>query len=212
MPTTIDEWLKPYVDRVQSSKSKLFQKYPWLEPHVRRIQMQNPNSKVLQWLEPYLQLVQNPKNETRLPNFMCFNPINHQSEFVGFTQYTTKQDLKERYDVIGDQSQMDKTVCMIFLRYTGHLAPQCDCSPSRQRRLVTKMDHGVLHHGDTFNITASQKAAIDAVTQDDALLYKMATELFEEQVREVEEELGVVLCEKIKPEIIRNTHDILVVD
>jgi len=85
-----------------------------------------------EWLEPYVHQVQNPENETSLPNFHCYNPINMQSRFAHFDRNTTKQELRERYDVIGDQSQMDKTVCMIFLRYTGHFAQQCNCSSSAQ--------------------------------------------------------------------------------
>lgn len=149
-----------------------------------------------EWLDAHVSHIQ---NATHVPNFRCYNPINMQSTYAAFDKNTTKAALKQRYNVIGVHSQMDKTVCIIFLWFTGYFPPQCNCSMDQNnRRLARKHDHGVSHHGDTFNTTASQKAAIDILTQTDALLYKMATELFEEQIQEVEEELGVVLCEKIK--------------
>lgn len=64
--------------------------------------------------------------------------------------------------------------------------------------MVKHIDHGVSHHGDTFNITDSQKTAISLLTQKDNVLFRMATELFDEQVRQVEKEFGVVLCNKMK--------------
>lgn len=90
--------------------------------------------------------------------FKCYNPIDSESEFTLFgnppdDNYTypypdttnenddrdekTRQidkllfdDLKQKYKVIGDMSQMVKTVCAIFIDFTQgkHIPDVCDCT------------------------------------------------------------------------------------
>ena len=93
-----------------------------------------------------------------MSKFKCYNPVDSESEFTVFNvrklpdNYTypypntekhgdrdknTKelddvlfQDLKRRFNVIGDMAQMDKTLCAIFIDYTQgkHIPSICDCS------------------------------------------------------------------------------------
>ena len=84
--------------------------------------------------------------------FHCYNPIDSESEFAAFnhrlpdgytypypndgerdegTRLLDEQlfdDLKQKYDVIGDTSQMVKTVCAIFIGFAGHVPEVCDCT------------------------------------------------------------------------------------
>jgi hypothetical protein len=151
-----------------------------------------------EWLEAWVKVAQNPG--TPLPmRFRCYNPINMQSTYTKFEPgNTSKAALSDRYDVIGDQSQMDKTVCVMALRYTGFFPSQCNCTSPKRRILLAAMDHGVTHHGDTFNLTKHQEEAITLLTGKDMLLYSMAREVFAEQVQEIENEFQVTLCDKIK--------------
>jgi hypothetical protein len=94
--------------------------------------------------------------------FHCYNAIDSESEYTRFRErnnlpenYTypypntedhgdrdeeTKQfdnmlfdDLKQRFKIIGDMSQMVKTVCAIFIDFTKgkHIPELCDCTNSR---------------------------------------------------------------------------------
>ena len=152
-----------------------------------------------EWLKAWTTVFKN-STAPHPQHFKCpYNPINHQSRFVAFDpDKTTKDDLRRRYDVIGDQAQMDKTVCVMYLRYSGFFPQECNCSTaSGKRQLIGVLDHGVKHHGNTFNVTAEQEEAISMLTKDDAVLFDMAREVFAQQVREIEEEFQVTLCEKI---------------
>ncbi|KAG7342553.1 hypothetical protein IV203_007646 [Nitzschia inconspicua] len=92
-----------------------------------------------------------------------------------------KRRLQDQYVVLGDQSQMDKTVCLMFLEYTQGeygIPTVCDCTattttttPMKQRRWSSssstssstsssfldltydpsKHSHGVLHHGSNVD-------------------------------------------------------------
>jgi hypothetical protein len=151
-----------------------------------------------EWLEAHVKhYVQHSNTTSKLPKYECYNPFNMQSRYASFNKSTTLQELQERYTVIGDQAQMDKTLCVIFVHYTGFFPPQCNCTAASHRRL-SGFDHGVTHHGDTFDMTPNEKKAIDALTQVDAKLYRMAKQNFGIQVKEIEKEFGVKLCDKIK--------------
>jgi hypothetical protein len=84
-------------------------------------------------LDAWVDAIGNTKKQlnTRKKFGCSYNPINHQSKFVEFDPDKAdegKEDLKSRYDVIGDNAQMVKSVCVIFIRYTGWVPKECDCS------------------------------------------------------------------------------------
>ena len=62
-----------------------------------------------------------------------------------------------------------------------------------RRRLVT--DHGVKHHGATFNLTEDQYDKIEKITTVDKLLHQRVKHVFARQVKEIEHEFSAVLCE-----------------
>jgi len=135
------------------------------------------------------------------PKYMCYRPINLQSTMLKFdpthmTEIEAKQDLVDRFDVIGLQDRMDKSVCLTLTKYTGRLPEKCDCSPSNiQRRLGSGFTHQVEHHGDTFNTTEEQDKLIDELTSKDKLLYEYAKDIFDRQVEQVEETFDTILCD-----------------
>jgi hypothetical protein len=137
-----------------------------------------------------------------------------------------KEDLKSRYDVIGDNAQMDKSVCVIFIRYTGWVPKECDCSNGSSNALsiesnltaavnvsstsgstsrgqgleydIAKNSHGVTHHGATFETTQLQDQAIAKLRDVDALMYNISREVFKEQVQKVEEEYQIKVCDQFR--------------
>ncbi len=128
--------------------------------------------------------------------FGCYDPNNHQSFFTQFDADVTEDVLKDRFDLVGDMSYMSKSICAIHIRYSGFVPPMCDCSSgsdSEGRRRLH--DHGVQHHGATFELTEDQEAKIAKLTQYDRLLYERAQRVFADQVREIEDELDITLCE-----------------
>jgi hypothetical protein len=131
MPS-LDEWLESWVNFTKITDG------PMSEPK-RRIRIRE-------------------RLKTMRLKFKCYNPVDSESEFTVFNvgklpdDYTypypnaekhgdrdknTKelddvlfQDLKQRFSVIGDMAQMDKTMCAIFIDYTQgkHIPSICDCS------------------------------------------------------------------------------------
>jgi hypothetical protein len=93
------------------------------------------------WLDTWVDAIgnQTQKQVSARKRFGCnYNPINHQSNFVQFDPDKAdkgKEDLKSRYDVIGDNAQMVKSVCVIFIRYTGWVPKECDCSTASSNAL-----------------------------------------------------------------------------
>lgn len=93
--------------------------------------------------------------------FHCYNPINSESHFVKFVhklpkkyhypypydapenrQRTTRlkkvdkklfEEVKKKYAVVGDTSQMVKTICAIFIKFTQgeHIPEVCECTEIR---------------------------------------------------------------------------------
>ena len=151
-----------------------------------------------QWLDAWVDALTNETKATENGHFYCYDPRDFETKFVGFNASAplaeSKQMLKQKFDVIGDQSQMDKTVCMIHTRYAGWVPDECDCT-DRRRRSLGSVDHGVTHHGDTFNLTNHHSQKIDKLRPDDAKLYKLGQEIFAEQVAEVERTFQVKLCD-----------------
>ena len=127
----------------------------------------------------------------------------------------SQKDLRERYIVLGDQAQMDKSACMIYTHWRGYVAEQCDCTNTTEKNVVAEgdgsnvakylnqstkvIDHGVTHHGDTFKTTPEQDAMIAFLRDRDIVLYEETQKIFAEQVRQTEEKYGVKICDEMKP-------------
>ena len=105
MPDTLDEWLNEWVETKRKGKGLL-------------------KAQALKRMERY----------------RCYNPINMQSSLLlspalppsygeESPPVTVSKDiLTERFDVLGLTSQMDKSLCMIFIRWNGIVPERCDCS------------------------------------------------------------------------------------
>lgn len=68
---------------------------------------------------------------------------------------------------------------------------------TKRRRNLSAGDHGVKHHGATFNLTDSQASKIQKLTRLDILLYDRAKIAFANQVKDIEEELDIVRCQNL---------------
>jgi hypothetical protein len=156
------------------------------------------------WLDYHVNRVKKMKREgmdigrTESPRvFNCYDPINLQSKFTDFDEDMSELDLRKRFDVIGVMDHFGKSVCAIATRYTGVVPSGCDCtSGENTRRRLGDKDHGVTHHGDTFELTDSQREKISHLTEWDNVLYSRAKIAFAKQVLEIEEDFGVVLCDE----------------
>eukprot|EP01083_Nonionella_stella_P076829 209528_1 len=71
--------------------------------------------------------------------------------------------------------------------------PNAKAKANDRRRLV--VDHGVKHHGATFNLTDDQYNKIEKITAVDKLLHQRVKYVFARQVKEIEREFSAVLCE-----------------
>ena len=109
---------------------------------------------------------------------------------------------------LGDNDQMDKSVCMIFIHYTGWVPQRCNCSTARSTTAVKaavavntttdhRFAHGVTHHGSSFQTTPAQDAKIAILRDLDYPLYQTSRTIFREQVRRVEDQYNITLCDKL---------------
>eukprot|EP00957_Ditylum_brightwellii_P027303 2064486-Ditylum_brightwellii.AAC.1 len=144
-----------------------------------------------EWLDHHMiRLV----NKTLPAEYHCYDPINLQSRMTGFEDSMSESDLRERFDIIGDMKQLGKSVCAILVKYTGVVPPQCDCTNALQNRRRL-FDHGVQHHGATFNVSTDQAAKISKLTTLDSVLYDRVKAAFDNQVDEIEQEFEIMLCQ-----------------
>ena len=152
------------------------------------------------WLDHHVQRMEE-KNITKAEfrsggKFKCYDAINHQSMMTGFNEKMSESQLRNKFDVIGVMDHLTKSACAVSIRYTGAVHPSCDCTDiTKRRRNLRAGDHGVKHHGATFKLTDSQTSKIQKLTQLDSLLYDRAKVAFATQVKEIEEELDIVLCQ-----------------
>jgi hypothetical protein len=164
------------------------------------------------WLDAWVDGLDNEAKYKQNGKFDCYNPISHQSTFVLFDETVTKEDLRKRYDIIGDNAQMQKSLCLIVIRYAKFVPSVCNCtgllkntsSMSTDTGSFAKTDkdrqeHGVTHHGATFNTTSHQEEAIAKLTVMDEQLYEMLVkDIFVEQVQEIEKEYQVTVCDTFR--------------
>ena len=102
--------------------------------------------------------------------------------------------------MIGPLDEMDKVLCVILIHYAGLLPDACNCSNGenkhKHRRRLS--DHGVIHHGSTYNTTSFQDAMIEKLVAKDQILYDYSLKLFNVQLRLVEEYFNVTICDAIE--------------
>jgi len=134
--------------------------------------------------------------------FKCYVPLDIQSYILKFnpdlqnqSEEDIKQELAAKFAVIGINEQMHKSICLIATKYTGKLPDACDCSGETRRRKLLTFSHNVTHHANTFNRTKEEDEMIDILTKKDQLLYRYALEIFDQQVKEVEDKLGITMCD-----------------
>ena len=199
------------------------------------------------WLTAWVDAKHNTTKERENIDMHCYNPINFQSRWVGNNIKTTNtdtgtnsstsidvgtdqhlhhyQDLKNRFLVLGDNAQMDKSVCMIFIQYTGWVPKRCDCTSSNMATIIDDKNssanasvttsnatanadatipdshfaHGVIHHGNTFQATQSQIDKIAMIRDLDIPLYDTSRQIFRDQVRVVENKYNIKICDKLLP-------------
>ena len=145
-------------------------------------------------------------NSLRRSPFKCYRPINIQARklklnsslILGDDNEVAMQEIRSKFDIIGDNAQMAKTLCTILAHITGILPNACDCSQVRDERTLAGYDHDVQHHGNTFETTDAQNAWIKTITKVDGKLYQYGKIIFAEQVKKVEEDFGVKLCDVIE--------------
>lgn len=141
--------------------------------------------------------------------YQCYDPINLQLKYLEMNynfynstiimnKTTIKEELRGKFEIIGDQSQMKKTICAMFISFTKVVPDECVCSQQNNRRLgsFASSDHGVIHHGATYQPTSVQKILISKLTRLDQILYECAQEVFQEQVENIEERYQIQLCNK----------------
>lgn len=201
MPS-LDEWLDHHLNRLEEIKKS--NKY------------YNDHDTILR-KKQWLKLTQH-YTESSIINeniYHCYDPINLQSRMIGFHEMMSESDLRNRFDIIGDMNQFGKSVCAIFIRYTGKVPSRCDCSNSNNSSsnnnfvgsaatasnadpvdASIQKDHGVIHHGSTFkfNLTKAQVNKINELTLMDNLMYDRVKVAFEKQVTDIERDFGVFLC------------------
>jgi len=178
MPDTLDEWLNIWTD-------------------VKR----GPQGPQKEWAIKKTQ------------NFRCYNPINMQSSMLlsptkgGEVVEISKAALAKRFDVIGLTSQMDKSLCLVFIAWNGFAPSRCVCGgggnedgghagqgEQRLSHSIVIHSHNVTNHGGTHEHTPEQLSAIAELASADMKLYAVAEELFEDKVAQVEKELSIKLC------------------
>eukprot|EP00984_Skeletonema_dohrnii_P006433 scaffold2300_cov116-Skeletonema_dohrnii-CCMP3373.AAC.1 len=153
MNITLDEWLNYHVDRIPRKRKR--------------------------------QSLRTSKVATK--DFNCYDPIDLQSRYVGFHSMDTKEtELKERFDVIGVLDEIGRSICATIILYTGEVPAICICSTganvAEKRRRLDFQDHGVKHHGATFDLTDKQQAKIAQLTVLDTVLYQRAKKVFDDQL------------------------------
>lgn len=162
-----------------------------------------------EWIEHHVERVETgtEQHKTRSHDlsFNCYDPINIQSFYLGFNSTMTEEELYKMFDVIGIMDHMGKSQCAIYIRYSGYVPPSCVCNDTSAEsqsefdhlgvhNRTRGFDHGVVHHGAGFNLTEVQRNNIMKLTSLDQMLYAKVRKVFVRQVKEIEEELGIILC------------------
>ena len=206
MPSSLNDWLKGWVDVKRNNNSSV----SFVEEQNRLNRewaCYNPINFQTRWIghpEPNIQNVRHHIFDPSLSNATATSASGERNQYQ-----VSLKDLRERYLVLGDQAQMDKSICMIYTHYRGYVTEQCDCTNATVAEAddgnvdtylnqSTTLDHGVSHHGDSYKTTPEQDAMIAFLRDRDTVLYDQTREIFAEQVRKIEEKYGVKICDKMK--------------
>lgn len=163
------------------------------------------NNNLTAWLEAWVAGIDNKTKRVENREFLCYKPIEHQTKWTNFDSNKGKEELRQKWTILGDNRQMTKSICMIYIRWNGWVPRQCDCTngTSLERRTIganssDNFDHGVTHHGATYTTTPYQDELIGKLRGNDTILYKLTQEIMEEQQREIEAEFNVKLCDNFQ--------------
>jgi len=169
-----------------------------------------------EWLSKWVLSIDDSKERFQNSKMRCYNPIDMQSKYVGFdndyisnntfTDNNAAADMKsiqQKFTVIGQLDDIDRFLCVVMIHYAGWLPAKCNCSSSdndqnRRRRLTEISQHGVIHHGSTYNTSRFEDSLIEKLTTKDEFLYDYSKQLFEMQLRVVEEYFNVTICDTIR--------------
>lgn len=95
--------------------------------------------------------------------------------------------------------EFSASTCLMVVYVLRRVPPVCDCGAGGGGGVASQVvDHGVSRHGDSLNITTTERALIDGLTEVDARLYGLAEELFREALERVNRQYSVRLCTKYK--------------
>ena len=171
----------------------------------KRAKRQTPMPELDEWLTEWILALDDPVRRWQNYKFRCYYPIDLQSTYVVDTKdydadLGSIRHIQQKFTVIGPLDEMDKVLCVILIHYAGFLPDACNCSNGenkhKQRRRLS--DHGVIHHGSTYNTTSFQDAMIEKLVAKDQILYDYSLKLFNVQLRLVEEYFNVTICDAIE--------------
>jgi hypothetical protein len=193
MPKSLDTWLDAWVDAKNDTKRQI-------ENH--KFACYNPLNFQTRWIGHNF-LKKNNNNANIYYNEEDGDTVTNNTGKQQQKQYMySDKDLKDRYMVLGDNAQMDKSVCMIFIHYTGWVPKRCDCTSKTNVAVNINITdnhfaHGVTHHGSSFQTTPSQDEKIAILRDLDYPLYETSRRIFREQVRIVEDKYNITICDKL---------------
>jgi hypothetical protein len=178
----------------------LSQYFHCTEASVHRNKELMPN--LTEWLQFYA--TEKPKlsplNKPGKNPFGCYDPRHLQSRYLRFNGTESGlHELTSKFQVIGLTSHFQESVCLLYIHLKGgsEIPPECDCS--KDHRLLPESDredHGVTHHGSTFQLESEeQRALIQKLAGIDTMLYRYVRDTqFDEQVVRFEERYSFKLC------------------
>ena len=158
------------------------------------------------WLESWVSALTNTSKAEKCDKlFHCYDPRNMQSMYVDFhpeNKYHTLDDIQRKFTVIAPMEQMDASICVIFIHYTGWVPEVCDCtfphSNHHDDETIRRADHGVKHHGASYNTTKHQDELIHQLVETDHLIHEYTKQLFARQLLLTQEKFNITICSKIK--------------
>ena len=131
--------------------------------------------------------------------FKCYNPWDHASTLLRLPANITAAGLRTQFDVVGLLPEFSASTCLMAVYVLRRVPPACDCGTGGGGGVASRVvSHGVSQHGDSLNITTTERALIDGLTEVDARLYGLAEELFREALERVNRQYSVRLCTKYK--------------
>ena len=131
--------------------------------------------------------------------FKCYNPWDHASTLLRLPANITAAGLRTQFDVVVLMPEFSASTCLMVVYVLRRVPPVCDCGAGGGVGVASQVvDHGVSRHGDSLNITTTERALIDGLTEVDARLYGLAEELFREALERVNRQYSVRLCTKYK--------------